>query len=148
MIDVRDLAIGNWVYDGERTQFPMWVQTIGEDYVYLNFEGNEADPWESTPEELHGIPLTEELLEKLGFMYSDKDSIWTSVFTSKIRVDENRTIRILYAPKVGSVTLADRFEVDKGHSVRYEHSTIKVYYLHELQNFVFMTTKQQLKIEL
>lgn len=148
MIDIRDLCIGNWVYDGERTQFPMWVQTIGEDYVYLNFEGNEGDVWESTPDELQGIPLTDELLAKLGFMYSDNDSTWTSVFAGKIRVDENRTIHILYAPKVGSVTLSDRSELDKGHGVKYVHTTIKVYYLHELQNFVFMTTKQQLKVNL
>ena len=73
MIDIRDLCIGNWVYDGERTQFPMYVQTIGEDYVYLNFEGNEGDAFESTPEDLQGIPLTEELLEKMGFY---RNELW------------------------------------------------------------------------
>ena len=46
MIATSYLRLGNWVYDGELTQFPMYVQTIGEDYVYLNFEGNESDPWE------------------------------------------------------------------------------------------------------
>ena len=43
MINVRELSLGNFVYDGDRTKFPMFVQTIGEDYVYLNFEGNEVD---------------------------------------------------------------------------------------------------------
>ena len=52
MIKPQDLCIGNYVYDGDKTKFPMYVQTIGEDYVYLNFEGNESDPWETTPEEL------------------------------------------------------------------------------------------------
>ena len=67
MISVPDLCIGNWVYDGERTQFPMQVVGIGTDYVYLDFEGNEGDLWESKPEDLMGIPLTEKLLEKIGF---------------------------------------------------------------------------------
>ena len=66
MINIHDLCIGNWVYDGERTQFPMFVRAIGEDYVYLDFEGNDGDLFESTPEELQGIPLTEDLLAKFG----------------------------------------------------------------------------------
>ena len=74
MINVKDLAIGNWVYDGDKTQFPMYVQTIGDDYVYLNFEGNEGDVFESAPEDLQGIPLTGELLEKIGFTL--KDGLW------------------------------------------------------------------------
>lgn len=67
MISVFDMMQGNWVYDGERTQFPMYVQMIGDDYVYLNFEANEGDVWESTPEDLQGIEVTEELLLKIGF---------------------------------------------------------------------------------
>ena len=95
MINVRDLRIGNWVYDGECTQFPMWVQAVGEDYVYLNFEGNEGDVWESAPQELQGIPVTIELLKKIGFKedtalvkfyrYWDKD------YKYKLDVDEGYT---------------------------------------------------------
>ena len=44
----------------------MYVRTIGEDYVYLDFDGNEGDLWESTPDKLQGIPITEELLTKMG----------------------------------------------------------------------------------
>ena len=63
MIATSDLRLGSWVYDGERTQFPMYVQAIGEDYVYLNFDGNEGDVFECKPEELQGIPLTDDLME-------------------------------------------------------------------------------------
>lgn len=63
----NELMIGNWVYDGDSTKFPMYVETIGKDYVYLNFEGNEGDVFESTPEELRGVPLNGELLKKNGF---------------------------------------------------------------------------------
>ena len=64
MIDTKDLMLGNWVYDGDKTHFPMYIECIGTDYVYLNFPNNEGDVWETTPEELQGIPLTAELLTK------------------------------------------------------------------------------------
>ena len=70
MIKVSDLCIGNWVFDGDRTQFPMFIRAIGEDYVYLDFEGNEGDLWESKPEELQGIPLTEEIMNGNGFHFN------------------------------------------------------------------------------
>ena len=67
MIPVPDLCIGNWVFDGDRTQFPMFIRAIGEDYVYLDFEGNEGDLLESKPEELQGIQITIDILTKIGF---------------------------------------------------------------------------------
>ena len=83
MIKPQDLCVGNYVYDGDKTKFPMYVETIGEDYVYLNFDGNESDPWETTPEELQGIPLTGELLEKIGFTL--KDGLWRHKWGIKIK---------------------------------------------------------------
>ena len=56
MIDARDLRLGNWVYDGGRTQFPMYVIGLYINDVYLNFESNEGDVWESSYEDLCGIP--------------------------------------------------------------------------------------------
>ena len=75
MIDSRELALCNWVYDGDRTQFPMFIRGIGEDYVYLDFPQNEGDLWESKQEDLEGIPLTEELLEKMGFKESYAEGV-------------------------------------------------------------------------
>lgn len=142
MINVRDLRIGNWVYDGECTQFPMWVQAIGEDYVYLNFEGNEGDVWESTPEELHGVPVTAELLKKNGFeelkgicpqtfyRYWDKD------YKYKLDVD----------PEYCNSDSKWSTHVDNG-----DCSTIgsgEFTYVHELQNLVSAIAKEELKIKL
>ena len=131
MIQVQGLCIGNWVYDGERTQFPMFVQVIGEDYVYLDFEGNEADLWESTPEELQGIPLTEELLKKIGFTCFLCES--TGIFSKK---EGEYCIKV--KPELSQVCI---YGFDN-------HISNKITYLHELQNFVFLTTKQQLKVNL
>ena len=125
MIDVRELALGNWVYDGDRTKFPMYVQTIGEDYVYLNFEGNEGDVFESVPEDLQGIPLTGELLEKIGFTY--KDGLWRHKWGIKVK------------PEAGFVFIENK----------YGGCTCKdIWYLHQLQNLVRITIKKELLINL
>lgn len=131
MIQVCDLSIGNWVYDGERTQFPMCVQAIGEDYVYLNFTENESDPWESEPKDLFGIPLTEELLKKIGFTCFLGES--TGIFSKK---EGEYCIKV--KPELSQVCI---YGFDN-------HISNKITHLHELQNFVFLTIKQQLKIEL
>ena len=44
---INELRIGNWVYDGERTQFPMQVTGIGKDWAHLDFPGNEGGAWEA-----------------------------------------------------------------------------------------------------
>lgn len=47
--------------------FPMYVEAIFRDTVYLNFEGNEGDIWEEDIKDLVPIPVTEEILLKAGF---------------------------------------------------------------------------------
>lgn len=131
MINVRELALGNWVYDGDRTKFPMYVQTIGEDYVYLNFEGNEGDIWESIPEDLQGIPLTGELLEKCGFTL--KDGFWRHQWGIKVMLES------------GFVFIENN---DDDHWM-YCTSTCKdIWYLHQLQNLVRIIIKKELLINL
>lgn len=133
MIDIHDLCIGNWVYDGERTQFPMYVQAIGEDYVYLNFPQNEGDVWESTPEELQGIPLTEKLMKDNGFRFNgigwhkneDGYALDVSVGLAYVQIEKWVNGRI--------------------HSRCTCHG---VRFVHELQNIFWNITKQQLKVNL
>ena len=148
MIPVQDLCIGNWVYDGERTQFPMFIRAFGEDYVYLDFEGNEGDLWESTPDELQGIPLTKDILEKIGFVYSPTESKETEVYIKRIFFDAERDITIAYVPRYGTITIVDCQTPTEGIYKRLRSVVTEQKYLHELQNFVYMATKQQLKIEL
>lgn len=131
MIKPQDLCIGNYVYDGDKTKFPMYVETIGEDYVYLNFDGNEADLWETTPEELQGIPLTGELLEKIGFTL--KDGLWRHKWGIKVK------------PEAGFVFIENK---DKEHWM-YGTCTCKdIWHLHQLQNLVRIITKKELLINL
>lgn len=129
MIKPQDLCIGNYVYDGDKTKFPMYVETIGEDYVYLNFDGNEADLWETTPEELQGIPLTGELLEKIGFTL--KDGLWRHKWGIKVK------------PEAGFVFIENK---DEEHWL-YGSCTCKdIWHLHQLQNLVRIITKKELLI--
>ena len=127
----NELMIGDWVYDGDKTKFPMYVETIGEDYVYLNFDGNESDPWETTPEELQGIPLTGELLEKIGFTL--KDGLWRHKWGIKVK------------PEAGFVFIENK---DEEHWM-YGTCTCKdIWHLHQLQNLVRIITKKELLINL
>lgn len=133
MIDVRDLTIGCYVYDGDKAKFPMYVQTIGEDYVYLNFEGNESDLWETTPEELQGIPLTEELLEKMGFY---RNKLWWRKQDKGYAVDVSVGLAYVQIEKWSDGRIHSRCTC---HGVRF---------VHELQNLFWNITKQQLKVNL
>ena len=139
MIQVQDLCIGNRVYDGERTQFPMFVQAIGEDYVYLNFEGNEGDVWESKPEDLQGVPITKEILIKSGFEY-------VTEFTYELILPN----QIAGHDIIGII-------VDSGFvSIAHESKSLimsrctcsGVHFIHQLQNLFWNITKQQLKVNL
>lgn len=60
--------LGNWVYAGDKTQFPMQVVGVFNDVAYLDFEGNESDMWEEEKEDMFPVPLTEEILLKNGFV--------------------------------------------------------------------------------
>ena len=134
MIAVQDLCIGNWVYDGERTQFPMQVVGIGTDYVYLDFEGNEGDLWESKPEDLHGIPLTGELLTKLGFTYNDA-GLWK-------KKEKRREVSINIER---GFLFIEAFENKLKDSRGWWHG---VEYLHQVQNCFRDIAKVEFKIEL
>ena len=141
MITTSDLRLGNWVHESECTRYPMYVHTIGEDYVYLNFDGNEGDVFECKPEELQGIPLTEELLTKMGAR-KVTDIGWNVVesYSAGVRIE----LRVI---------LFSESEID----VKIRRSTphledyfqgSSIHYLHELQNLYWDLTKQELKIKL
>ena len=141
MMTTSDLRIGNWVHESECTRYPMYVHTIGEDYVYLNFDGNEGDVFECKPEELQGIPITEELLTKMGAR-KVTDIGWNVVesYSAGVRIE----LRVI---------LFSESEID----VKIRRSTphledyfqgSSIHYLHELQNLYWDLTKEELKIKL
>ena len=141
------LCIGNWVYDGERTQFPMFVQAIGEDYVYLNFTENESDPWESEPKDLFGIPLTEELLEKIGFKESYAEGVKFHSLFFKVNDKKHLHLSIRLDKQRADISEITQKNIPEA-EVKLRSHIENMRFLHELQNFLFLTTKQQLKVNL
>lgn len=146
MIDYKDLMIGNWVYLSEKSKYPMRVQTVGEDYCYLNFEGNEADPIDGIDKYMMPIEVTEELLEKIGFEKNE------------IVVDGFRVLDRTYDLPFGDCFIEIREGVSNSvgrglycHIDNCAHSTIGGFdfqYLHELQNGIRLITKNDLDIKL
>ena len=68
-IRCRALMVGDWYCDLHG--FPMQITTVGDDYAYATFEGNEGDPWEfdDKDDQPHPIILTPEILEKNGWYF-------------------------------------------------------------------------------
>ena len=133
MIDLHELALGNWVYDGECTQFPMQVVGIGKDYVYLDFEGNEGDLWESTSEDLQGIPITQELLRKIGFI--ECGPTLYQYQQGDIDVAVHLGLRCTIERRLSGILLAS-------------FASESPRYLNQLQNAFRLTTNKELKINL
>ena len=46
--------------------FPMQITTVGEDYAYATFDGNEGDPWEFDDKDNQPQPIeiTEDILKQ------------------------------------------------------------------------------------
>ena len=133
MMTTSDLRLGNWVHESECTRYPMYVHTIGEDYVYLNFDGNEGDVWECKPEELQGVPITEELLEKMGFSHI---GLWWRKQDAGYAVDVSVAMAYAQIEKWANGSMHSRCT---SHGLRF---------VHELQNLFRDITKQELKIKL
>lgn len=66
-IKCNTLMVGDWI--SVAGGFPMQVTTVGDDWCYADFDGNEGDLWEFNDDNEcpHGIALTESILEYNGF---------------------------------------------------------------------------------
>ena len=87
-ITTSDLRLGNWLYYTNETKFLMQVVAIGDDWVQLDFEGNDGDCFENTDKEIYPIPFTEKFLAIIGtcvnsvkWRIGGTDSINVSVMT-------------------------------------------------------------------
>lgn len=123
-IKAGDIMLNNWFHVNG---YPMYVDSIFRDIVYLEFEGNDGDVWEENIKDLKPIPLTEDILLKAGFEINYKG------FIHKYPID---------GYKIGLRTGDDGFR----YCLNINHS-IKIKYLHQLQNLFKSLTGNDLKIE-
>ena len=136
-LSAQELRIGNWVYDGEHTQFPMQVVTICKDWVHLDFHGNEGGVWEADIKDLRPIPITVEILKKAGFK-------WAVGYGHK-QLDENKCMQYYKHESRLRVWYRGKHEELPGEVIYECHG---IHYLHELQNAYYMATGEELQIEL
>lgn len=135
-LSAQELRIGNWVYDGERAQFPMQVVALGKDWAHLDFPGNEGGVWEADIKDLRAIELTEELFKKNGFSFKKSLGIIDSYSLHR----ENGKIHAYEAHYGWMVHIDDERYItvfSKG-----------INYLHQLQNAYFMATGEELEVKL
>lgn len=144
MIAVNDLRIGNWVHDSECTRYPMYVMGIGEDYVCLNFDGNEGDVWECKPDELQGIPVTIELLKKIGFK---EDTTTGEPWKFWWYLDKNGRYKLDVYPDELYCNSDRKFGLHVDNGVFDSIGSGEFTYLHELQNLVSAIAKEELEVK-
>ena len=147
MIDYKDLMLGNWVYESNYTKYPMQVVGIGENYCYLNFEGNEGDIIDGIDKYMMPIEVTEEVLNKIGFK-EDTEQFIKSYYKGEVFEYRKVINKCFIKIQSGMSNSNDRdwyCHIDNN-----THQTIGGFdfqYLHELQNGIRLITKSDLEIK-
>lgn len=143
-MNTKDLMIGNWVYYTKKSKFPMRVVSLGEDYVYLDFEENEGDVFEPRLEDMMPIPVTEDLLQRIGF---EKKRVHISYHIEEEYYMLHIHDMFCFAKKAHetgsmcwSLKVDDGFLKTKG--------IVDFMYLHEFQNGIRLITGKDLEVEL
>lgn len=139
MIDYKDLMIGNWVYESDNG-FPMYVVSVGDDYCYLDFDGNEGDVWEGEDKDMMPIEVTEELLVKIGL----KHNAYIPEVYEEFETEINNCLISVQNRLTNS---KDRYWVcEVRNEKRYVMGSFDFQYLHELQNGIRLITKGDLEV--
>ena len=137
-----DLRLGNWLYESDKSKFPMQVEGIGKDWIYLNFDGNEGDCFENTDKEIYPIPLNKQLLENIGFKFSG-NHVYEYKDDENILFDEPddwnnaKDYPIQIVGGSGGYILV---------YIPHGETIIRCLYLHQLQNFFYCITGKELEI--
>lgn len=132
-ITPNDLRLGNCLYYTKESKFPMQVEGIGKDWVYLNFEGNESDVFENNGDEIYPIPISVELLSNLcENLISDGYIIYIGSENIEFSVERKDEI-------INLVPCVNYDEYDIGKPIRY---------VHQLQNLYKELTGNELEIRM
>lgn len=67
MIQPKELMLGNWVYLDGDAKYPVRVEAVYTDYVFLQSNAEGFEIFSAREDEICPIPLTEEVLDKNGF---------------------------------------------------------------------------------
>ena len=136
-LQLQDLFIGAWVQEyleiPKKLSTPMYVESIFESGdIYLDFEENEADPFEAKIENIRGIPITTEHLLSFHFKEVGHDvyEIMCDGFAVVAEVKERTRypfVRIRIEHDGGGYQINDN-----------------ILFIHQMQKFVFDSTRKPL----
>lgn len=141
MVNYKDLMVGNYVYNSERNKFPMKVVSIGEDYCYLDFEGNEGDVFEGISHCMAPIEVNGIVLYTIGFNKIQLPVQGDAHYYKKIN---ELTINIIHGiSKIKGCDWRCFIENDLHQVI----GSFEFQYIHELQNGFKIVTKIDLDIE-
>lgn len=137
MINARELRVGNFVnYNGKKA----CVTHVSDNHIGLSFgvihDGSSSRSEHSIvkSELLNAIPLTEDILLKLGFekmrLYDIVHYHYCYTYFTLYEMNENHDFALKY-----------------GEIVEYNYSNIMVDSLHKLQNLHYILIDEELKID-
>lgn len=126
----KELQFGDWITDNNG--FPMQITTVGDDYAYATFEGNEGDPWEfdDKDDQSQPIEITRELLKTNGWRTeSFMASPWNGFILTYYFVKDEEDIHLEF--KCDTLTIW--FNYEKGNDGAIADISIPIKYVHQLQ---------------
>lgn len=138
-LTVNDIVIGDFVQEWSeipgKWSMPMYVDGIfGEGDLYLNFDGNEADPWDANVKDVYDIPIDWGILPHFGFFEADSHLFqlekgdWM-VMVHVLKVCNTFHSNVMLSNKNGKIVLLGC-----------------VYSIRELQHRFYEETKEPLKL--
>lgn len=138
-LTLQDVCVGDYVQEWleipGKWGMPMYVDGIFADGdLYLNFDGNEADPWEANVIDVYDIPIDWGILPHFGFFEVDNHLFRIEVEEWQLAVHVFRVCNtflanVMLSNKTGKVVLLG------------EVSSIRM-----LQHRFYEETKQPLKL--
>lgn len=128
MIDVKDLRIGNLI---EREDKVCTVEVLFNSRLSVKWQSGDTivTAYNANFEEIDGIPISPEWLMKLGFTYIYKDYQFEHEDNENVVILDNRDGYI--------------FDYDFG-GIEWCHCGVE--YVHQLQNYFYLTTGEELTI--
>lgn len=119
---LKDYMVGDWILSEH--QFPMKVVSVGTDYLYADFEGNEGDVFEFDEKCMpKPIPLTKEIIYANGFERGHRGE----------QVHKNKGLKIYYEV----IGFKDAGWIGRG-------IDDGIIFVHELQHFLRLVGKEDL----
>ena len=137
-LTLNDVFIGDYVQEWSeipgKWSMPMYVDGIFADGdLYLNFDGNEADPWDANVKDVYDIPIDWGILSHFGFFEADNHLFQIEVGEWQLAV---------HVFKVCNTFLANAMLANKHRAVLLG----EVYSIRMLQHKFYDETKQPLKL--